>query len=95
MHPYSFLAATQISSVIIWGSIIAVIAVVGGVAIMTYRHHVLSKDAEQAAPGFTLEELRKLRDRGELSEAEYEIARNRMGMAVKKSASAKPKGEKS
>lgn len=88
-----FVLAIIPTELIIWGCIIAAVAVVGGVILMAYRHHLLGMDQGESLPGFTLEELRKLRDRGELSDQEYEIARNRMAMAVKKAEHKKHKSK--
>lgn len=93
MHSWLVIAAAR-TDVILWGGIIAVLAVIGGSAIMIFRRSVLAKDSDAGSGGFTLEDLRKLRDRGELTAQEYEVARNQITQAVKKSLSAPAKTKK-
>lgn len=89
---YPLIAAAPISSLLMWGGIIGAVAVAGGIVIMAIRAHLLAKDTAGPAPGFTLEELRKLRDRGELTAAEYEVAKNRMSHMARKSSPKKGDG---
>ena len=69
----------------IWLGILFVFVLVGGIILL----YVRARYRKQMEPptedfGFTLADLKKLRDRGELSDAEYEVARNRMVLKLKK-----------
>ncbi len=52
-----------------------VLAIIGGVAVMLIRRNLLAKNDSNAASGSMLDELRRARDRGEISLAEFEAAR--------------------
>lgn len=61
-------------SILPYAAVIIVVTIVGGVIMMISRRKIDSASA--AGPvGFNLSDLKELRDRGELSEAEYERAR--------------------
>lgn len=61
-----------------------VLAVIGGVAVLLARRSMLAKDSA-ADPGGMLDDLRKMRDTGQISAEEFDAAR--------KSIAAKLKGE--
>jgi hypothetical protein len=60
-----------------WLLAIIGLAVVGGMVIMIVRR-MLRSNADGEAPGFTLQSLRDLRDQGEITEEEFERAREVM-----------------
>jgi hypothetical protein len=62
------------SDVLVWIAVLAVTAVVGVIVITVIRRHFRS--SENSGPvGFTLHDLRQLRDKGELTKEEYERAK--------------------
>lgn len=62
-----------------------VLALIGGVAVLLARRRMLAKDAAVADQGGLLDDLRKMRDTGQISPEEFDAAR--------KSIAAKLKGE--
>lgn len=63
--------------------VLVLIVIVGGVVLLLIRRWWKS-ESEAAPPGFTLGDLRELRDSGEISVAEYERAREKMVQSVRK-----------
>ncbi|HWB19545.1 MAG TPA: SHOCT domain-containing protein [Phycisphaerales bacterium] len=57
--------------------VMAIFVIVGGVAIMLIRRMITQKSSAQNV-GFTLEDLRTMRASGELSEEEFQKAREQM-----------------
>lgn len=67
-------AADVFMQILPYAIVIVVLAIVGGVVMMISRRKIDSSSA--AGPvGFTLSDLKELRDRGELSDDEYQRAR--------------------
>jgi hypothetical protein len=64
--------------VLIYGGILIGIILVGGAAIMVFRRKIVTPDDGDPTIGFTLDDLRQLKERGELSDDEYEAARKSM-----------------
>ena len=66
-------------------ALLMVIVVIGGVALMVFRRHLTQADAadKSANVGFSLAELRAMRDRGEITAEEYELTRARVVAKVK------------
>lgn len=52
-----------------------VVAVLGGLGVMAVRRRMLAKDTAAADQGGLLEDLRRLRDTGQISPAEFDAAR--------------------
>ena len=75
---------------IFWGGIIMVVAVVGFTAIMLFKRYLKSHAQEDSVPGFSLSELRAMRDRGEITPDEYEQTRARVIEKVKAKANQPP-----
>lgn len=70
--------------------VLVLVVIAGAVALLLIRRWWKGQD-ESAQPGFTLGDLRELRDSGEISVAEYERARETMVRKVKAQAtSVKP-----
>lgn len=65
------LAAGGTGSILLWLGVLLVVTLAGGMGIMWLRRRLLAKEAPTAG-GFDLHSLRQLRDRGDLSPAEYE-----------------------
>lgn len=68
-----------------WLAILLAVVILGGAAILLIRNKFLSKDEDEQPAGFTLSDLRELRDSGEMSNEEYEAARAKMIAKVKQS----------
>lgn len=69
--------ANQHTGRIFWSVLLLAVAVIVLVAIaMLVRRFMLSSDEPDHTPGFTLAEMRRLRDAGELSDEEYERVRS-------------------
>jgi hypothetical protein len=72
------------SEVIRWGIILIGVIVVGGAAIMLIRRKLRDSAASSSADtGFSLSDLRAMRDRGEITSEEYEQTRARVIAKVK------------
>ncbi len=52
-----------------------VVAVVGGLIISAARRNLTNKSSDHSTSGFTLADLRLLKERGELDQAQYERAK--------------------
>ena len=77
-------ADKSLLSILPWLALLFVLILIGGVAILIVRNKL--RTSNESAPedtGFTLADLRKLRDRGELTAEEYETARVKMIAKVK------------
>ncbi|MGN6367367.1 MAG: SHOCT domain-containing protein [Phycisphaerae bacterium] len=64
-------------------AILMVIVVVGGAGILLIRRRLNAPDEPEAGVGFSLSELRAMRDRGELTAEEFETAKSRTIERVK------------
>ena len=58
-----------------WLGALVVVAVVGGLIISAARRNLTNKSSDHASSGFTLEDLRRLKERGEMDQAQYERAK--------------------
>jgi hypothetical protein len=63
---------------VLWLAGVVLVLVVAAV-ILGYVRRRIRASRSQAGPAFTLEELRRLRDQGDLSEAEYKALRDHAG----------------
>jgi hypothetical protein len=79
---------------LIWGGVIMAAAVVGCVAIMILKRRLMSPGEGEQVPGFSLSELREMRDRGEMTPEEYERTRARVIAKVKGKMVEGPKGKR-
>ncbi len=77
------LAATDLISVLWPLGTLMVVLVGGALAWKWYRSRVLENESSEAIALSPLEELRQLRDRGELTKSEYEGARQRIVDKIK------------
>ena len=75
----SLLAASDVGgdvvSILFWGAVLAVLVVGLGYGLFALRRWWLGEDVPDAAPEWTLQDLRELKAKGALSEAEYESLR--------------------
>lgn len=58
-----------------WLGGLVVVAVVGGLIISAARRYLTNKSSDISSSGFTLADLRRLKDRGEMDQAQYERAK--------------------
>ncbi len=79
---------------LMWGGVIMAVAVVGCVAIMFLRRRMLAQQDSANVPGFSLAELRAMRDRGEITPEEYEQTRAHVIEKVKAKMNEPPKPKK-
>ena len=75
------------SSATFWLGIAAMLVVVvaGGVAVMWARRNAKAPD-QPPSPAFTLEDLRRLHERGEISTREFETARDALVQRTRETA---------
>jgi uncharacterized membrane protein len=75
----SLLAASDVSGgvgrIIVWAVVLAVLVVALGYGLLALRRWWLGEDVADAAPEWTLQDLRELKAKGELNEAEYQALR--------------------
>lgn len=62
----------DISPILVWGSVAIMAIGLLGVIVWRVRRWLMSADEGRSSPVFTLQDLREMRARGELSEAEFE-----------------------
>ena len=55
-----------------WLGGLVVVAVIGGVIMFAARNYLTNKSSETTSLGFTLADLRGLKERGEIDQTEYE-----------------------
>lgn len=67
--------ATSID-VVLWAGVLIVAVIIGGMVIMYLRRRLLAKDATDAGGGLMLSDLRAMHKRGELSEEEFQAAKD-------------------
>lgn len=70
-----------------------VVAVLGGLGVMAVRRRMLAKDTAAADQGGLLDDLRKMRDRGQITPDEFDAARKSIAakLAGRPVATARPK----
>ena len=69
------LAFGAVGSVMMWLGVLLAAVLVGGFGLLIIRRRLLDADADGASMGFDLRSLRQMRDRGEISAEEFEVAR--------------------
>ena len=80
------------STTIFWCSVILAVSVVGFLGIMVFKRFWRSNEAPSENAGFSLSDLRAMRDRGEITPEEYEQTRANVIAKVKQRATeSKPK----
>ncbi|HVZ94406.1 MAG TPA: SHOCT domain-containing protein [Phycisphaerales bacterium] len=68
----------QSANIWVWVGVLGGIVVVGCIVIVLVRKRLLGAPEDMSAENFTLEDLRRLRDSGRMTNAEYERARRRI-----------------
>jgi hypothetical protein len=68
----------QMHAVLVWGTVLLVLTVVVGFGIRALRRRVFPEQEPPPDQLWTLEDLREMRDRGRLSEEEFETLRARV-----------------
>lgn len=67
------------AKVLIWCAVLLAAAIVLGVAALWLRRRLLSEeDADPVSMGFTLTDLRRMHEEGQLSDEEFDFARRKM-----------------
>jgi hypothetical protein len=79
------------TDVFFWGGILIGVVVVGSVFIMLLRRHMNAGSRGAQDAGFSLSDLRAMRDRGEITPQEYEQTRARVIAKVKREAEKPPR----
>lgn len=83
------LTPSQQQGLLLWGIILMAVVVAGSFVIMMIRRMLRNQDATPSVDaGFSLSELRAMRDRGEITPEEYEQTRARVIAKVKATANA-------
>lgn len=85
--------ARSAGQVVVWVIVLSLMVALGGILVFWLRKRMLSDDpSPSAANASMLDQLRKARDRGDLSEQEFRNARERLidGLAGRPRARAKP-----
>lgn len=73
--PTVFVAQSASGSILVWIVALIAIVIVGGIAVMVLRKRLLEDRSPSADVGGLMDQLRAMRDRGELSEEEFARAR--------------------
>lgn len=81
--------ATNQQSAIFWLAVILVVVIVGFFLIMLMRRWLKEPLVASQDTGFSLSELRAMRDRGEITPEEYELTRSRVIAKTKENADKK------
>ena len=78
------------ADIFFWGAILIAVVVVGSVFLMILRRRMNAAHASAQDAGFSLSDLRAMRDRGEITPEEYEQTRARVIAKVKSQTAPKP-----
>jgi len=81
------------ADLLMWGIVLFGLTLIAGAIVMWLRHGYLKGQEEPPREGFTLADLRAMRDRGDLTANEYEVAKNKMVASFKRADQKKKKGE--
>jgi hypothetical protein len=87
MTTMTVLARADIASVIIWSALLIGLLVLGMAWAAKLRRRMKAEDDAPAAPaGFTLSDLRAMHRQGQLTDEEFERAKEKVVLAAKKAA---------
>ncbi len=92
--PITLAASELFNQLLPWLGGLVVLAVLGAVIMSAARRLLTSDPLEPRSTGFTLDELRTLRDRGELTQEEFDRAKSRFVRMAQRSSSAATAGGK-
>lgn len=76
---------TLLADVLPWAGLLAIITLVGGGIAVFVRRNIFV--GSEPTVGFTLEDLREMRAKGEITDEEFELSRARMTQAFRESGS--------
>ena len=82
----SKVAGTSMGQVVFWSVVLVAVITVGLVVVSRVKRRLQANDAEEVSAGFSLSDLRRMRDEGEVSAEEYDKARSRVIDAAKRAA---------
>ncbi len=71
-------SARPAGEVIVWAIILAAVVAAGGVLILWLRSRMLGNNNDESSPTSLLEELRRSHERGEITQEEFRLARDRV-----------------
>lgn len=77
------------TQVLLWVGVLIVLAMLGGALVMVLRRRMFDRSSGTGATGSLLEDLRRMRRSGEISEAEFEQARRKLTEQLSRSLDAK------
>lgn len=81
-YPSDSTMLTQGSSpqvgVVVWVGVLIVLLVGAGLGVLWFRRKLLSRQDDPGSQGSLMEDLRRMRDRGQLSKEEFDAARRAM-----------------
>lgn len=77
------------TQVLLWVGVLIVLAMLGGAFVMVLRRRMFDRSSDGGAAGSLLEDLRRMRRSGEISEAEFEQARRKLTEKLARSLDAK------
>ena len=72
------------SAAVLWVGVLMVAALAGGILWLWLRRQLFAADAA-TAPGSIMEDLRRMRDQGQITQEEYDTVRKRMVAKLAKS----------
>ena len=75
---------SQPVQVLLWVGVLIVVAVIGGAVAMVLRRRMFDRDAESSS-GSLLEDLRRMKREGKISDAEFEQARRALSQKIARS----------
>lgn len=83
--------AQDVGGVLGWLGLVIVLVVLGGIGLVVYRRRVLAQDDDaRSGRGLLLDDLRTMRDRGQISPEEFETAKRSMVAHVNRTAPPAP-----
>jgi hypothetical protein len=88
----SLLGVGPVGSVMVWVGVLFLVALAGGFAVLLLRRWLLDADSADHGAGWDLRALRHMRDRGEISEEEFQLARSRIIDSMSKTRPPTPTG---
>lgn len=70
-------SASNTTGVLLWAGVLIVVAMVGGVVIAMVRRNMLG-EPDAGDDGSMLDQMRRMVDRGEMSQQEFDLARRKI-----------------
>ena len=85
----------QRNMMLLWLGVLLVVVIIGFGALMLFRRRITDQGTEQSKDiGFSLSDLRAMRDRGEITSEEYEATRAKVVASVKRMVAEPPKEQR-